>query len=160
MGRKETYEAKTLELLKPIVEKHNVSIYDIEYVKEGADYYLRAYIDKPEGIDILDCEKVSRDLSNALDENEFIADAYILEVSSPGVERVLRKVEHFNAVLNEEIYVKSFKPINKCKEFSGILTLVDEKGIKIKIDDNNELSFAYEDIAIAKLVYDFSKDNY
>lgn len=160
MGRKETYEAKTLELLKPIVEKHNVSIYDIEYVKEGADYYLRAYIDKPEGVDILDCEKVSRDLSNALDENEFIADAYILEVSSPGVERVLRKVEHFNAVLNEEIYVKSFKPVNKCKEFNGILTSVDDKGIKVKIEDNNELGFNYEDIAIAKLVYDFSQDNY
>ena len=76
MSRREDYEAKTEELLKPIVAANGVSIYDVEYVKEGSDYYLRAYIDKPEGVNIQDCENVSRALSDALDREDFIPDAW------------------------------------------------------------------------------------
>ena len=78
MSKRDNYEAKTEELLTPIVEQYGVSIYDVEYVKEGSDWYLRAYIDKPEGVNIQDCENVSRALSDALDREDFIEEAYIL----------------------------------------------------------------------------------
>lgn len=93
MSKKETYEARTEELLLPIAQKHDVSIYDVEYVKEGSDFYLRAFIDKPEGVNINDCENVSRELSDVLDKEDFIADSYILEVSSPGLGRTLKKTD-------------------------------------------------------------------
>ena len=91
MSRRETYETRAEELLLPIAEENGVEIYDVEYVKEGSDWYLRAYIDKPGGVDINDCELVSRTLSDRLDEEDFIEDAYILEVSSPGLGRTLKK---------------------------------------------------------------------
>ena len=94
MSKREDYESRTEELLAPIAEVNQVEIYDVEYVKEGSDYYLRAYIDKPEGVNILDCENVSRALSEALDKADFIPDAYILEVSSPGLGRTLKKDKH------------------------------------------------------------------
>lgn len=96
MSRRETYEERTEALLSPIVEQAGVAVYDVEYVKEGKDYYLRVYIDKPDGVNIQDCETVSRALSDALDAEDFIPDAYILEVSSPGLGRVLKKDRHQN----------------------------------------------------------------
>ena len=94
MSKREDYENRTEELLTPIAEVSQVEIYDVEYVKEGSDYYLRAYIDKPEGVNILDCENVSRALSEALDKADFIPDAYILEVSSPGLGKKKKKDKH------------------------------------------------------------------
>ena len=101
MSRSEEYETKTEQLLAPIAEKCQVSVYDVEYVKEGSDYYLRAYIDKPEGVNIQDCENVSRALSDALDAEDFIPDAYILEVSSPGLGRALKKDKHLQASIGQ-----------------------------------------------------------
>ena len=94
MSKSKTYESRTEALLTPIVEARGVEIYDVEYVKEGSDWYLRAYIDKPGGVDINDCETVSRALSDALDKEDFIEEAYILEVSSPGLGRTLKKDKH------------------------------------------------------------------
>ena len=94
MSRRADYESKTEALLMPIAQRWGVSIYDVEYVKEGSEYYLRAYIDKPEGVTIQDCENVSRALSDELDREDFIPDAYILEVSSPGLGRTLKKDKH------------------------------------------------------------------
>ena len=91
MSKKENYEQKTEEILLPITEEYGFELVDVEYVKEGSTWYLRAYIDKPGGIDINDCEKVSRRLSDLLDEKDYIEDAYILEVSSPGLGRPLKK---------------------------------------------------------------------
>ena len=91
MSKGKTIESRTEELLEPIALAHGVEIYDVEYVKEGSDWYLRAYIDKPEGVCIQDCEDVSRVLSDRLDEEDYIGNAYILEVSSPGLGRVLKK---------------------------------------------------------------------
>ena len=85
MSKKEVYEQKTEEILNPIVEKHGFDLWDVEYVKEGGNWYLRAYIDKPGGIMVDDCEVVSRELSDILDEKDFIDEAYILEVSSTGL---------------------------------------------------------------------------
>ena len=100
---KKDYERRTEELLLPIAQAAGVSVYDVEYVKEGSDWYLRAYIDKPEGVNINDCEKVSRALSDRLDEENFIPDAYILEVSSPGLGRTLKKEKHLEQSIGEEV---------------------------------------------------------
>lgn len=154
MSRRETYEAKTEELLLPIVEACEVEIYDVEYVKEGSDFYLRAYIDKPGGVDILDCEKVSRALSDKLDEVDFIEDAYILEVSSPGLGRTLKKEKHFLKSMGQEVELKTYKPIDKCKEFVGILENYDQGNVTLKMEDKT-VTFQKADIALVKLTIDF-----
>ena len=154
MSKSKTYESRTEDLLTPIVEKFGVSIYDVEYVKEGSDWYLRAYIDKDGGVDINDCENVSRALSDALDKEDFIAEAYILEVSSPGLGRTLKKDKHLEKSLGEEVEVKTYKPIDNCKEFAGILKAYDDKTVTIETD-NTEICFAKSDIALVRLALDF-----
>lgn len=154
MSRKETYESRTEELLQPIVEEAGVEIYDIEYIKEGSDFYLRVYIDKPEGVNINDCEKVSRALSDVLDEKDFMNDAYILEVSSPGLGRTLKKDKHLEKSLSEKVEIKTYKPIDKCKEFTGILKAYDADSVTIETE-NVELVFARADIALIRLALDF-----
>lgn len=154
MSKREDYETKTEALLTPIAEANGVSIYDVEYVKEGADYYLRAYIDKPEGVNIIDCENVSRALSDALDAEDFIPDAYILEVSSPGLGRSLKKDKHLAASIGQEVEIKLFKSIDKQKEFIGILDSFDAGTITIKEADVPR-SFNRSDIALVRLTFDF-----
>ena len=154
MSKRETYESKTESLLQPIVDANNVSIYDVEYVKEGSDYYLRAYIDKPEGVNIIDCENVSRALSDALDKEDFIPDAYILEVSSPGLGRTLKKDKHLAKSIGEEVEIKLFKAIDKCKEFSGVLESFDADTIVIK-EGENLRTFERSAIALIRLALDF-----
>ena len=126
----------------------------MEYVKEGADYYLRAYIDKPEGVNIIDCENVSRALSDALDAEDFIPDAYILEVSSTGISRSLKKDKHLAASIGQEVEIKLFKAIDKQKEFIGILDSFDAGTITIKEADVPR-SFNRSDIALVRLTFDF-----
>lgn len=156
MSKREDYEAKTEALLLPIVEKHGIEIYDVEYVKEGADYYLRAYIDKPEGVNIIDCETVSRALSDALDREDFIPDAYILEVSSPGLGRTLKKDKHLQKSLGEEVEIKLFKPVDKCKDFAGILDSFDGESITIlEGEEETTHTFQRSDIALIRLALDF-----
>ncbi len=154
MSKRETYEAKTEALLAPIAAAAGVEIYDVEYGKEGADWYLRAYIDKPEGVNIEDCEKVSRALSDALDKEDFIADAYILEVSSPGLGRTLKKDKHLEKSLGSEVEVKTYKPIEKCKEFAGILKAYDRGTVTIELE-SGEMTFSKSDIALIRLAFDF-----
>ena len=154
MSKRETYEAKTEEILLPIAEENGVEIYDVEYVKEGSDWYLRAYIDKPDGVNIGDCEAVSRALSDKLDEADFIEDAYILEVSSPGLGRTLKKDKHLQKSIGEEVEIKLFKPIDKCKEFSGILESFNADNITIT-EDGSPRTFARADIALIRLALDF-----
>ena len=119
MSKREKYEEKTEKLLIPIAEANQVEIYDVEYVKEGSDFYLRCYIDKEGGVDINDCERVSRALSDELDREDFIEDAYILEVSSPGLGRTLKKDKHLSRSLMQEVEIRTYKPVNGSKEFTG-----------------------------------------
>lgn len=154
MSKRDTYESKTEALLTPIAKANGVEIYDVEYVKEGADWYLRAYIDKAEGVNIQDCENVSRALSDALDKDDFIEDAYILEVSSPGLGRTLKKDKHLEKSIGSMVEIKTYKPIEKCKEFSGVLKSFDETTITITLDDT-EMVFAKSDIALIRLAFDF-----
>lgn len=154
MSKRDTYESKTEALLAPIAQANGVEIYDVEYVKEGADWYLRAYIDKKDGVNIQDCEKVSRALSDALDKDDFIEDAYILEVSSPGLGRTLKKDKHFEKSLGCEVELKTFKPIEKCKEFSGVLKAYDATSLTLEIDGEEKV-FAKSDVALVRLAFDF-----
>ncbi|MEZ3508268.1 MAG: ribosome maturation factor RimP [Lachnospiraceae bacterium] len=154
MSKRETYESRTEQLLAPIAERNGVEIYDVEYVKEGSDWYLRAYIDKPEGVTINDCENVSRALSDVLDAEDYIADAYILEVSSPGLGRTLKKDRHLEKSLGKEIEVKTYKPIDKQKEFSGILKTYDAETITIE-EEGAERVFQRSDVALIRLALDF-----
>ena len=154
MSKREVYEQKTEELITPFVEDKGFELVDVEYVKEGGNWYLRAYIDKPGGVDINDCEQVNRALSDALDEEDFIPDAYILEVSSPGLGRTLKKDKHLEKSLGEEVEVKTYKPIGKCKEFKGILKSYNENSIIIETEDE-ELVFEKADVAIIRLAIDF-----
>jgi len=153
-----TYEVETEKLLGPIVEQYGVEIYDVEYVKEGADYYLRAYINKPDGVNILDCENVSRALSDALDAADFIPDAYILEVSSPGLGRKLTKDRHLEASIGEEVEIKLYKPMEgtKTKELSGFLVDYDDKTLSIEINEDEEpMKLERSSIASIRLALDF-----
>ena len=154
MSRRETYEEKTEQLLSPIVERYEVEIYDVEYVKEGKDYYLRAYIDKPGGVNIQDCENVSRALSDAPDAEDFIADAYILEVSSPGLGRLLKKDRHLEKSLGEAVEIKTYKPIDGQKDFEGILKAFDGGSLTIE-EDGGLRTLARPDIAAVRLALDF-----
>lgn len=154
MSRRETYETRTEELLLPIAERFGVEIYDVEYVKEGSEWYLRAYIDKEEGVNIIDCENVSRALSEELDRTDFISDAYILEVSSPGLGRTLKKEKHFLKSIGKEIELRTYKPIDKCKEFVGILTNYQEGNVTMEIEGQSK-TFEKAQIALVKLTFDF-----
>lgn len=154
MSRREEYEIRTQALLEPIAREMGVSVYDVEYGKEGADYHLCAYIDKPGGVNIQDCENVSRALSDALDREDFIADAYVLEVSSPGLGRALKKDKHLQASIGEAVEIRLFKPIEKCKEFSGILKSFDEDSITI-LEGDEPRTFGRADVALIRLAVDF-----
>lgn len=154
MSKAKTYEARTEEILAPIVTDAGVEVYDVEYVKEGADWYLRVYIDKPEGVNINDCEVVNRALSVKMDELDFIDDAYILEVSSPGLGRALKKERHFVKSMGQEVEVKTYKAIGKEKQFVGILKAYEDGAVIIQTD-KTEMRFEKADIASVRLTFDF-----
>ena len=123
MSKREVYEQKTEELITPFVEDKGFELVDVEYVKEGGNWYLRAYIDKPGGITVDDCEVISRSLSDKLDEEDFIEGAYILEVSSPGLGRPLKKEKDFVRNMGQEVELRTYRAIEKQKEFRGILEI-------------------------------------
>lgn len=154
MSKREVYETRAEALLLPIAKANGVEIYDVEYVKEGSQYYLRAYIDKKDGVNITDCENVSRALSDALDKEDFIPDAYILEVSSPGLGRTLKKDKHLQKSLGMEVELKLFKPMDKRKEFSGVLDSFDTENITI-MEENISRTFKRADVALIRLALDF-----
>ena len=155
MSKREDYEARFEKILLPITEEYDLEIYDVEYVKEGSDWYLRAYIDKEGGVTIEDCEKVSRAVSEVMDKEDFIPDAYILEVSSPGLGRALKKDKHLAKSIGAEVEIKTYKPIEKQKEFSGILKEYDKESITIGQEEGTNMKFARSDIALIRLALDF-----
>ncbi len=154
MSKREDYETRTEALLQLIAAAMGVEIYDVEYVKEGSDYYLRAYIDKTQGVSIVDCENVSRALSDALDREDFIPDAYILEVSSPGLGRALKKDRHLAYSIGQEVEIRLYKPLEGVKEFSGALKSFDGDSIVIT-EETGDRVFARSDIAVIRLALDF-----
>lgn len=154
MPKGKEIEARTEELLLPIAEENGVEIYDVEYVKEGGEWYLRAYIDREDGVNIQDCENVSRKLSDRLDEEDFIEEAYILEVSSPGLGRPLKKDRHLEKSLGKEVELRLYRPQEKQKEFEGILKAYNKDSVTLEIQEE-ERKFAKSDIALIRLALDF-----
>lgn len=147
-------ETKVQNLIESIINNLGYELYDIIYEKEGKDYYLRIFIDKDEGISINDCEAVNNAINDVLDEEDLIKEQYFLEVSSPGIERTLRKEKHFIKQLGNEISIKLYKPIDKQKEIRG--TLEEYNNDEITINFNNKsLKVNLKDIAIAKTIFNF-----
>lgn len=155
MSRREQYEQQTEELLEPIVTGHGFELVDVEYVKEAGTWYLRAYIDKPGGITVDDCEVVSRQFSDILDEKDYIEDAYIFEVSSPGLGRPLKKEKDFKRSMGEEVEIRTYRAIDRQKEFTGILKAYDNDTVTIAYEDDTEQAFNKSDIALIRLALDF-----
>ena len=136
---------KVEEYVMPIIEQNNYELVETEFVKEGANYYLRLYIDKEGGFSINDCETVSRYLEQKLEEDDFIDKAYILEVSSPGIDRVLKKDSEYIKYKGRIVDIKLYKPIDKVKEFQGeLIGLIEDK-----------ISFDKKDVAICRLAVIF-----
>ena len=163
MSVREEYELRTEQLITPLVKKNSFELVDVEYVKEGANWYLRAYIDKEGGITVDDCEIVSRELSDFLDKEDFIPDAYILEVSSPGLGRQLKKEKDFKRSLGEEVEVKLYKGMEllnekgkkvKVKELVGYLEGYDDERITLDLGEQ-KLEIERKDIAIIRLAIHF-----
>ena len=134
-------EEKVEKLVEPIIEKIGYELYDVEYIKEGKNYFLRIFIDKPEGIDLQDCEKVNNEIMDLLDNADYIKEQYFLEVSSPGIERVLRKDKHLNANIGKEILIKLFrKDENMNKEYRGWLKEFNDEDITLEAFQNTKNS--------------------
>lgn len=150
MSRREEYEQKTEAILTPIVESRGFELVDVEYVKEAGTWYLRGYIDKPGGITVNDCEDVSRAFSDILDEQDFIEDSYIMEISSPGLDRPLKKEKDFIRSMGREIELRTYRPVQKQKEFYGILHAYDENSVTIETEEGKQ-KFDRKDIALIRL---------
>ncbi|MCR4937508.1 MAG: ribosome maturation factor RimP [Lachnospiraceae bacterium] len=148
------YEVLAEEMVTPLAEGLGLSIYDVEYVKEGKEHYLRVYIDKPGGVDINDCEALSRLFSDKLDETDPIPEAYIMEVSSPGLGRTLKKDRHFEKSLGEETEIKLYEAVDGEKIFTGVLKAFDKDTITLETE-NGERYFERKAVALARLTIDF-----
>ncbi len=143
-------EEKVESLIKPKIENIGYELYDVEYSKEGKNYFLRIFIDKPEGIDLTDCEKVNDEINDILDEANYIKEQYFLEVSSPGIERILRKDKHLEKNIGTEINVKLFKKDeNGNKEYQGILKNFNDNEIELEDD----IKIERKNIAQIKTIY-------
>ena len=155
MSKAQIYEAKTEELILPILEKMNFELVDVEYVKEGSTWYLRAYIDKEGGITINDCEAVARQMNELLDREDFIPDSYTFEVSSPGLGRPLKKEKDFVRNMGKEVEIRTYRAIERCKEFRGTLTAFDKESVTIVDETGSPITVSRGDIALIKEAIDF-----
>ena len=155
MARRDEYESRVEKFLIPIMEENNFELVDVEYVKEAGTWYLRAYIDKEGGFTVDDCEMVSRRLSDWLDKEDFIDDSYILEVSSPGLGRPLKKEKDYVRSMGREVEVRLYKAIDRQKEFTGTLSAYDDKTVTLTMEDGSEAVFEKADIALIPLALDF-----
>ena len=150
MAKRDDYEARATEIIMPIIEANNFELVDIEYVKEGSGKYLRAYIDKPGGITVEDCEAVSRPFSDKLDELDFIDEAYILEVSSPGLGRPFKKDKDFQRNISEEVELKLYKQVDHLKDYGGLLKAFDKDTVTIELENGEEKVFERANIALIR----------
>ena len=165
LSKREEYEARAEKLLEPIMEENHFELVDVEYVKEAGNWYLRAYVDKEGGITLDDCELVNRAWSDLMDENDFIPEAYILEVSSPGLGRQLKKEKDFKRSIGQDVDVKFYQsrkiPAGRngkevsVKEITGTLKAYKKEKITLETDFAKEYEIACSDISTVKLTIDF-----
>ena len=154
MSRK-NIESTVMDYLQPITLEFKYEIVDVEYLKEGSSWFLRIYIDKPGGITIDDCEKTSRALELVLDEKDPIKTPYILEVSSPGLDRPLKKEADFKRAQGKLVDIKLYQPLDHKKEYQGILQELKDDQVTIVINEDETIVFPLKDIAIARLAIVF-----
>ena len=147
-------EDKVEALITSKINNLGYELYDVEYAKEGRDHYLRIFIDKKDGIDLNDCENVSDEINELLDDADYIKEQYFLEVSSPGIERILRKEKHFKDNLGNVVEIKLFKPLNKEKKIIGNLKDFNKEFITVQ-SDNEEIQIDRKKIAQVKIVYNW-----
>ena len=146
-------EEKVENLVSKTINDLGYELYDVEYVKEGKDYFLRIYIDSEKGIDLNDCEKVSNVITELLDKEDYIKEQYFLEVSSPGVERILRKDKHLKDNIEKEVQIKLFKSLDGQKQYKGILKNFDNDYITIL--NTKEIKIDRKNISQIKTVYNW-----
>lgn len=155
MSRKEEYEQKAETLILPIVESLGFELVDLEYVKEGGTWYLRSYIDKEGGISVNDCEAVSRLFNEKLDQEDFIEDSYIMEVSSPGLGRPLKKEKDYIRSMGKDVEIRTYRAIDREKEFYGTLSAYDDNSVTIQEETGTTRTFDKKEIALIRLAIDF-----
>jgi ribosome maturation factor RimP len=153
MGKTSIYQLVS-ELIEPTVTEHNAELVDVEYIKAGKVWTLRVFIDKKQGITVLDCQKLSREIEDLIEVHELISDPYTLEVSSPGLDRLLKKEADFLRNKDKQIQLKTYAPIEGRKNFSGIILDVKNK-ILFLVDKDDCLELELANIAQAKLVIKF-----
>ena len=163
LSKSDAYVKRTEELVLPMVDEKGFELVDVEYVKEANNWYLRVYLDKPGGITIDDLTLINHQLSDKMDEIDFIEEAYILEVSSPGLLRPLTKERDFLRNIGNEVEIKLFSPFTweengkkfSSKELEGTLIGYEDHTVTLQFDDGEELSFAQKDIALIRKSIDF-----
>ena len=148
-------EEKVESLIKQNIENLGYELYDVEYVKEAKDYFLRIYIDSKKGIDLEDCEKVSNNITELLDKEDVIPEQYFLEVSSPGIERTLKREKHLKDNIGNEVQIKLFKPFGGKKQYKGILKDFDETKIEIVSQNKEQIEIDRKNISQIKTVYNW-----
>ena len=151
-------EQEVEKIILPVIERLGYKVYDIEFVKESTDWFLRIYIEKDgHTIDLDDCEKVSEAVGEKLDEVDPIASAYNLEVSSCGLERHLREPKHFEWAVGKNISVKLYKAVNSNKQYDGMLSAFEKDTLILKLESNEEVKIKLEDVASAKILYNWEE---
>ncbi len=155
MSKREIYESRTEALILPILEEFGFELVDVEYVKEGGTWYLRAYIDKEGGITVNDCEAVARRMNDLLDEEDYIEESYVFEVSSPGLGRPLKKEKDYIRSMGKDVEIRTYRAVNRQKEFIGALKAYTDDTVTIETEDGEEMTFQKKEIALIRLAFDF-----
>ena len=155
MSKREIYESRTEALILPILEEFGFELVDVEYVKEGGTWYLRAYIDKEGGITVNDCEAVARRMNDLLDEEDYIEESYVFEVSSPGLGRTLKKEKDYIRSMGKDVEIRTYRAVNRQKEFIGALKAYTDDTVTIETEDGEEMTFQKKEIALIRLAFDF-----
>ena len=151
-------EERVENLIQTKVEELGYTLYDVQYAKEGQNYFLRVFIEKKDGaIDLNDCEKVNDGINDLLDTADYIKEQYFLEVSATGVEKVLRKDKHLKDNIGNEVEIKLFKPMNKQKEFIGILEDFSEDEITLKLENDENINIDRKDISLIKTTFNWDE---
>ncbi|MGZ7444447.1 ribosome maturation factor RimP [Paenibacillus sp. TH7-28] len=147
-------KATVEQMVTPYLEEHGFELVDVEYVKEGSNWFLRVFVDKDGGIDIDDCGRISEYLSEKLDENDPIPSAYFLEVSSPGAERPLKKAEDVAGAVGKDVFVTTYEPVGGLKEFEGRLLSFANDELVVEVGKKSH-TIPYSKVASARLAIIF-----
>lgn len=147
------------EIIRPYADELGLEIWDVRFAKEGADWYLRIFIDKEGGVSIDDCVDLTHAVTKPLDEADPISQSYMLEISSPGVERELTRDEHFKKHVGSAVMVRAIRPVDGVRDFNGIMTAYEDKKITVKLEDETEITLDKKDTSYVKLD-DFNMDDF